>query len=691
MGSLPGAVEVTETLALDLAGIQPAFASTNNDTAVTISAAEPPGMNLVGFASTPRVYLSPVAADSTASPLEAVIFDSAAQLTAIIPAGLTPGEYQLIVVNPSKEVGVLASSVRITATDPPEITGVVPNTLDNNTDQPARIVGTNFDAAGSAVNLLCLAPGAMTSVTLPATVNARTTTSIDATLPVGSLAAGTVCQVEVINADGAAFRFSAISAKQPSQNLGPWATDASLTEGRRALSAVAGRPTNTSRFVYAIGGDDGAVAGAKNTIESAPLDVFGKLSVFAPQRNTLPEARTFAGAVTAGNFVYLIGGHNGTTAIGSTLRSLILDPTAGPEITDLDAVPGDPSGLGQGQWYYRLAATFPSSDVNNPSGESLPGDPFTVLLPQHANGIALTLHWSGAAGANGYRLYRSPTADGSVDTLELLTAQTCGNQVCTCGVDVACNFTDDGQTPTTTGAPLPPGSLGKWHAASSLNVAREGHTSVVTRNPNDANQYYVYAFGGRDAAGGFLNSYEYATITVGPSNTQTLGAWAVGTANIGTAKADLAAWVVTNDDSDQVPAGEVQIFVGTGQTGANTRTGEVRSGRLDGTSTNGDLLVAAAGVLDDENAASDVAGASAGDSGGYLLLFGGTKANLVSTDTSTEVVTGPDLDNWNSLGGGSMTVRRAYAASVQESAMFFMLGGRTQMSAASTSVERAVQ
>lgn len=686
VGSLPGGVDITDNLTIDLASIEPAFAPTNTDTAVTIQTNDPPKQGQVGFVSTPRVYLSSTAANTTATALRAVVFDSASQLTAVIPAGLTPGEYQLIVVNPSGEVGVMATNVTITATDPPEIAAVVPSSVNNNSDQPGRIVGKNFDPAGVSVSLICLAPGATSPTSRAATVSNVTATDVDVVLPSGGLASGSVCQVELTNPDGASFKFSAISAKEPSQNLGAWAAGSALTEARRGLAAVAGRPTNTSRFIYAIGGDEGTTAGAKSSIEAAPLDVFGAMGPFTPQRNILPGARSLVDAATIGNFVYLTGGHDGVSATQSTLRAQILNPLSGPEILDLDAALGDPAGLAGGQWFYQLAATFPSTDPSNPGGESLGGEPFTVQLPSTATGIELTLRWGDTPGANGYRLYRSSTVDGSVDSLELLTSVTCGDKVCACGVDVTCDYTDNAQTPTTQESLLPRGSLGVWHATEALTVAREGHATVAVQNPNNPNEHFLYAFGGRDDQGAYLDSYEFTTITPAANEGQNVITWSAGANTIGVPKADLVAWVVDNNDSSQIAAGEVQVFIGTGNT-ASSRSGEILSGKLDAGSTTGEL-----GVLTAENGITpDVAAASAADGSGFLYLFGGTRTTLRSTDSSSEVLAGPDLDNWNSLGGGSLVVRRAFADSLQESAIFFMLGGATEADAASVSVERAVQ
>ncbi len=692
VGGLPGAVTVTDALTLDLSSIDPSYVSSTKDTAVTLAATSPPAADKVGFASTPRIYLDPTGSNTLATAMRAVVYQSGEQLSAVVPSGLAAGSYNVIVVNPNGEVGVLADGLTITATEPPLITAVVPSSLDNNADQPARIIGQNFDTVGVAVQLECRAPGQNTIATLAATVTSATATEVQATLPSSGLTADTVCIVRATNGDGAFFRYSAISAKSPAQNLGAWSGGASLTAGRRALSAVAARPTETSRFVYAIGGDDGTSASARSDVEAVSVDVFGDMGSFALQRSQLPAPRTLASAVTVGRFVYLTGGHDGTSATDTVLRAQVLDPLAGPEIVDLDAQLVDSEALPAGLWFYRVSATFPSADADNPGGESLPGEVFTVQLPDTGGGIELTLKWAQVTGASGYRVFRTAAPDGNVDNLELLGTVSCpSDAACDCGTDIACQLTDAGDATTASETPLPGGSLGIWHAAGTLASKREGHKTVAVDNPATPGEVFLYAFGGRDETGTLLDSYEYSTVSVLGNGEQSPGAWALSADTIGVPKADLAAWVVTNDDSNFVPAGQVQVFVGTGRTGTNTTTGEIFSGWVDTTNTSGELQATAGGSLDAENAAQQIAAAAFGDAGGYLFLFAGTRSSFTSTDSSTPVIAGPDLDNWNSLGGGSLATRRAYAAGVQESAFFFVLGGVDSGGSALTAVERTVQ
>jgi hypothetical protein len=201
----------------------------------------------------------------------------------------------------------------------------------------------------------------------------------------------------------------------------------------------------------------------------------------------------------------------------------------------------------------------------------------------------------------------------------------------------------------------------------------------------------LYAFGGRTTAGAFLNSYEFATLTVAPDGGQTVSAWTAGTRTLGTAKAELGAWVITADDTSLVPATDARIFVGTGRTSSNNDTGEIRSGLV---SASGDLTAVSGAILDAENGAGAGTASAYAEGGGFLYLFGGERgntSNTVATDSSSSVTAGPDLSNWNSLAGGSLITRRSFAACAQESAFYYVAGGKSNSTAALSSVEQTVQ
>ncbi|TPW09245.1 MAG: hypothetical protein FD127_4200, partial [Acidimicrobiaceae bacterium] len=226
VSTIPGRVTITDTLTLALDSIEPAFVSPTEPTAVTVYAQDPAPMGEVQFAATPRAYLSPsmAGAGTVATAMRSVVFVDPTTLTAVVPAGLPPGRYDLIVVNPAGEVGLLPMSVTVTVGEPPVITSVSPASLDNNAAQVATVEGRNFSTTGVTLEMDCRDPGTGLVTTYPVVANmaSLTSTSVSGTFPANMVAGGAVCVVRLTNTDGAIFEFSAISIRNPAQNLNPW-------------------------------------------------------------------------------------------------------------------------------------------------------------------------------------------------------------------------------------------------------------------------------------------------------------------------------------------------------------------------------------------------------------------------------------------------------------------------------------
>ncbi|MDF1565741.1 MAG: hypothetical protein P1V51_22090 [Deltaproteobacteria bacterium] len=716
--ALNGSLTVTDTLTLELEGIDPAYVSPTRETAVSITAQD---TSAVVFESTPRVYLNPNP-PGAGSPvgLTAVLFESDRLLTAVVPAGMTPGDYDLIVVNPSGSVGLLPLALTVTPSEPPLVEVVVPAAVDAIADSPAQIRGSGFatDAGGVGVDLDCRDTVGATYTFSATNVTVVDAGTIDVTLPVDSAGVpiGSVCLLTVTNlTEGSSFTYSAVSVKNASQNLNAWSQLTPMNEGRRALALIAGRPTNTSRFLYAIGGDGGDFSTAKTSVEAVGVDVFGGFTAagWQDQRNALPAPRSNAGFARIGRFLYLTGGHRGPDGGGSltdgetntSLRAEILDPRTTPELVDLDADLLETGGLSAGLYFYEVSATFPSNDPSNPSGESLPGEVLTVQLPAiSVGGIELTLKWDDLrredgtlVGANGYRVYRAlPVAGGGAGDFELLHSVTCGaDTTCLCGIDFDCEVVDVGQPTDPASLPLMRGALGVWHDTTDFLTPREGHATVALRHPDPlkADTWYLYVFGGRNDTSGALDTYEWATVTVAADGSQTVSAWTTGSKAIGGAKSNLAAWVLDADETAHVGGDEVYVFLGTGLNDAGNPVNGLASGWLDTTSTDGDLFSAGATALDPEDGPASARGAACfGDANGFIFTFGGFVSGGLANDRSAEVVAGPDLANvWQAPGGGDLNLRRSYCASAQESAFFFTAGGTTATETATTSVETTVQ
>ncbi|MBI2375188.1 MAG: IPT/TIG domain-containing protein [Deltaproteobacteria bacterium] len=659
VGELPGAVRVTDTLTLSLATISPSFSPTLRATAVTLTATVPPPAGLIGFVETPRAYLNPnpSAAGSVATALRSVAYQEEGLATAVIPSGLPVGSYDLIVVNPTGEVGVLESRVTITSANPPVVTQVVPGSLDNDQSQVAVVLGHDFEPAGVTVEMLCREPGSTAVVAAPATVSLVASDSITATFPSTSFLAGTVCIVKVTNvSDGAFFEYSAISIKNPAQNLQPWTQGPGMVVPRRALALEAGRPTDTSRFVYAIGGDAGAAASALDSVEHASVNVFGDMSSWALLPNGLPSPRTLSGSARIGRFLYLVGGFDGSAATGEVLQAEILDPLAAPAIDDLDAVLGDGSlGLSGGIYYYRVSATFPPSDLANPGGESLAGEPLVVQLPDNPRGIVLSLRWAPVLGANGYRVYRT-SVNAPLSSAELVATV------------VTPTWVDEGTAvPDPSAHPLPPGALGRWHPVAPLVTARDSLAVVAVRNPGivEGEEWYLYAIGGKSTTGGALDTYEFARVSVG-ARAQGVSTWTTGSSRLSLPRSELGAWVIDERDTSLVPAGDAWVYAGGGR-GASALTGIVEAAKVQAT---GELSA----WTETDSMSPRRAGYGYGDANGFLFAFGGQNGGASPGGVHSELSVVPDLTNWNSL-AMQLNESRVFMCVAEESAFFFVAGG----------------
>lgn len=693
-GTLASGLTISGTLDDGLvSGIKPSYASTVEATAVTISGS--------GLAPVPRVYLTPSAAEGTARALRAVEVKADGQLlTAVIPSGLAPDTYDLIVVNPDGKVAVLEAGVTIIAEAPPVVAAVTPASLPENKSGLIIITGTGLLPALEA-ELDCLTPGG-TRVTIAGVLQTLNQEGTRANVSIGLTGAdaGSICLVRVTNPDGAFFEYSAFSVTTGSLNLSPWEQVPSLQTPRRALALVAGRPTATSRYLYAIGGDEGAAdpsargAQVYDTIESSQVDVFGRLSAWADQRNRLIGPRTAAGAAKVGQFVYVLGGHDGSDVTDSVQRAVILDPLAAPEIVDVDATLSDGTkGLDEGLYYYRVSAVMTDTDSSNPGGETLPSELVPVQLPQRDERVAVALTWRPVPGAHGYRVYRSSAS--STTALALLGEVSCGSAStgCDCDTDpAACRFTDDGADTSVGQTPLPAGSLGRWHSVDgarcaaadcSLLTAREGLAVAAVADPADSTRYFLYAFGGRDASGGYLDSYEVATVTLAPDGGQTVAAFAAGSDTLASPRADLGMWVMNKLNASVIATSStpdgVWVYVGGGRTtgGGAARTLEVGQ-------------VGANGVLSTfSNASSlnaDLIGFGTGASNDQLYTFGGLPNT--ASGTSAKLSAPSTLGSFNNL--GAATTRRMFAGSTQESAFFFVAGGHDGTSTL-TSAQSTVQ
>jgi hypothetical protein len=693
-GALENAFTVTADAALTLTSIDPAFGWTGADTAVTITATG-------GLAETPRVYFSPQAGGVAAAG-RAVVWVDASTLTVIVPQGLTPGMYDVIVIDPDGTVGVLndTAGFNVTSDPPPQIDGATPGSVDSGTATAVTLDGSGFDSAAT-VTMSCVDS---TGVQLPDQQITPESVAVDGTsltftTPV--LTAGTVCVLTVTNPDGTFGTFSALTVTNPASNLEPFQTsdtapDAieALTTPRRALVVVAGHVSNTQRYLYAIGGDDGTVAGALDTVESTSVDLFGRMvgwtiQAQGTQPRTLDTPRTLAKGARVGQYFYLAGGTDGTNVLGSIVRARILDPLNVPEFGDIDFRTDTADGLAPGNWVYRISAVVPGD------GETLPSDPINIAIPdlsETSRHVEVTITWTAVAGATGYKIYRTRAADDPSATVAFLADAT------------TTSFADDGSAAPAADAlpPLTIGSLGTWTSVATLTTARMG-AAVTAAQGATANDWFLYVGGGNDGTQA-LASYEYLPITIDPTTGgQTVGTVTVGASTIGTARWNASAW--TADASVTSVAGTNSwVYFGTGENTAGTNTVAVTAvGQVD--PATGELtatLTPSPTTLDILGGHSVRSGTGAVAASGFLYDFGGgptPSAGGSSAEICAPGVAGctntaaPDLSNWNSLGAGGVLVPRYLTSAAIESAFIFVAGGYGGLTGTEvlTSVERTIR
>lgn len=659
---LAGALTVTDTLTVAIEALDPPFAWTYDSTPVSVLAADPAPGGQVGFLPTPRVYVTPSTGGTTAAAVAGVDFRTEALLTARVPAGLAPGLYDVLVVNPDATVGLLPAGLTVTEDPTPSVLSVSPPSLPNS--DPANVVITGRSFRDPAVSLTCREDGV--ERTVAATVQASTGTRIDARVPADDFNEA-ICVVVVTNSDGTSARYAGLSIRNPAENLFPWTVGTEMVEARRAPASVAGRTSAVARWVYAMGGDGGESASALLSIERAPVGVYGDLGDWELLPGALPAPITLAGAAIVGEFVYLVGGHDGVGPLATTWRAHVLDPENIPE---LDTVSIDDEGaLGGGDWTWRVAALYDAADATNPGGESLPSDPFVLRLPDTGD-LAVDLSWTPVEGAVGYRVYRTATGDaGGEDELGWV------------GDTTITSFRDDGLPVDAPRGPLPEGALGEWAALPVLLEARESPCVAIAPDPvPDPEIVYLYAAGGRGSDGDALDSVEVLDITVVRDDEHLAGAWSDAGVTLSDARWACGAWTVDASRHSVVAADETWLYFGGGETGSRT-VGTVDTGRV----AAGGSLVEWGEIDSMSPARSGFAVASASD---FLYGFGGSNGDPSASGVSAElgIEPLPEVRNWNSL-GTSLAVARVLPGFAQESSVIFVIGGQTEGSSASRSTD----
>lgn len=686
---LQNAFTVTGSTALTLVSIDPAFGLAGTDTPVTIKATG-------GLTATPRVYLKPQAGGGAIA-ARAVVWVDSTTLTALAPKSLTAGMYDVVVIDPDGSIGVLsgAAGFRVTSTVP-QISNAAPSSIYSATVTLVTLSGSGFSAAAT-VTMSCVDSAGVPQPDQQITPTGVSAVGDSLTFNTPALAASTVCAITVSNPDGTFGTFPRLTVTSPASDIEPFQSSdtapsavKALGTPRRALALLAGHVTGTQPYLYAIGGDNGALTGAMPSIEATPIDQYGRTTGWAPlaqgtQPRNLNGNRTFAQGARVGQYLYVAGGNDGTNVLATIVRARILDPSNVPQLIDLDfTADATTQGLGAGNWVYQISAVMPND------GETLPSEPINVAIPDlSALGmhVKVTLTWPGI-GTGEYKIYRTRAANDPAATVAFLTNAS------------TTSFTDDGSATPAISAlpPLAVGALGDWSVVGTMSTPRMG-AAVTAAQGATANNWYLYIGGGNDGSQA-LDSYEYLPITISTDGTQTVGTVATGAKTIGMGRWKSSAWTV--DASVTSNAGSnCWVYFGTGENAAGTSTVAVTGvGQVD--AATGELTSGAASTLDLLIPASVHSGTGAVATNGFLFDFGGGPtpsaggsfaqicgSGVVGCTTTTP----PELTSWNGLSPGGVLTPRYLASAVLESGFIFVAGGYGGLSGTEvlTSVERTIR
>ncbi len=656
-------LEVVGTTEIAVEGIEPEYGSELEDTSLQITATDPPPSGQTQFEPTPRVYLNPTSSGSsaTATELTGTTFSSATELEGIVEGTeVSPGDYQVVVVNPDSTVGVAPDEFTVTRERTPVIDSVSPGTWETPESAVAvTIEGENFRIdAGQAdptpIEVTCDDGAAPSLADGTITIDSESSTSVELTVDTRDMNRGDACELRLTNQDNTYATYSPIATVNPAYKFISFEDGPAFQDPRRWPAMDSGEPSRQQRFVYAFGGDNGAgtlgPADVRATGEMAPIDRFGEPGEWRYLPNDLPgDGRTFARSTRIRDFIYLIGGHDGTSVTDEILRANVLDPTHTPEITGLEFnfTEGSGGGLEPGVYYYRVSAVHPTSSDHNPGGETLPSSVQPVYVPDLQDyQVSVTLEWSTFTNVDEYRVYRSPSPDLAAGEEERLTTTGAGTT----------SVTDDGSMSTSGEAFVPVGSLGEWNQVGTLNTPRARHGVQGVIDPSDPDTAYIYVLGGQDTTGTVTyDSIEKITILgdADVKRAQSVDAVATSSRALSAERTEIDAMVATPANSSNLSSGEAYLYsIGGEEPGGGGTTTEIDYWPLAGGT--GDL----GAIRDSTNMQRARSGFAATIANNVSLAFGGHNGAPDSNgDISGEIETDGNLPGWSSQGGISMSER----------------------------------
>ena len=644
--TLPNAYEVTANPLIQVTKIYPNFGWKDEKTTVYISGS--------GFLSTPEAYLE---IQSQRIKLLKVAFINSNSLSAVVPSDLPPGgPYNLVVINPDGDAGVLENAFTVTQNPPPYIDNVNPTSANIQQNVDVVISGNNFRQPK-----VVLIDASYNEVNCSININSFTSSEIKAKIPVSSCGIQTgVYLVRVINQDeNSYYDWSAFAVTNPASNPGAWqpvSESSWLKKGRQGLSLVSGRNDMGQKFLYAIGGGDsgsgrGAPSQIYDDIEVSQLDPFGEVGEWRINPNRMKSKRFAFGAVQHNGWVYVIGGkaENTNEPITSCAveRAKILTSDTAPVIKSITYSQG--GNLKKGAWYYRVSAVMKSTYSDNPGGETIASDEGIIAVPDNSK---VTIEWepppSGGSEVAFYRVYRTDEPNG-VSGTEHLIADNITTTI----------FTDDGK-PAGTQSYVPNGGLGAFKCENQTGFTPRWGLSVVLGHDKN-NNYYIYAIGGHDGSQA-TEIVQYAKINSDGS----LGDWS-NSSSI-SARYYLTSVFVDSKNAPVVGSNNYIYALGGTSNGITPLTdsqiaGIQTGGGLSSWSNLSKLIPQNMGLLSVaiDNFIFDICGTSAG---GNKVV----SAQIINSSG--------DVQNWNAAGNGAATVfSRFLGGTALESAYIYLVGG----------------
>lgn len=599
------------------------------------------------FVSTPQIHLAATAAQNVA-------FLNANAINGIVPSGLDAGSYDVIVTNPDGSCGILLDGYTAAVNPPPRISTVFPGSVDKNFTGTILISGSNFEsgATGALVD--------STGTEIPLTLGtAGLPSQLTATTSWASVSTGAYL-VKVTNPDAQFDRYSLLVVTGPSGKLDTL-VDAMrpLVTPRAYAGAAEGRDDKGNRFVYAVGGSSGTAI--LSSVEAAQTDLFGNVGAWG-ETSPLNAARSGAGVVRVGEWIYAAAGTGTNGALASVERARILPRSESPQIT---AVSRSAAGnLAAGTWYYRVAA-------KKIDGETVASGETTITVDSTSK---IHVAWNGVSGAIGYRVYRTPNVDG-----------TSGTEVLLADLGPVATYDDDTAATTSTEKPRLQGSLSTWVVdAQSIPLAR-GHVQAAV--VYIGTQPWIYVVGGAPSATTFSGEADFAPVNPDGS----LGAFTASTSAFNP-RVDFGISVTS---SNSVPgftgAPRVGVFAGRNVNGTGNGGGVGGEVEFGAVGTNGQLTVA---VVMGTTVQGKPAGLGILEANGFIYgigggnFGGGVPSPGAAVSESTLDSTGAFSGSWSSSSVSLVTPRYG-AGVVQQGAFLYVIGGVGNAGALS-SVEQAI-